>query len=544
MTTARTIERGRAAFEASEWAEAYDQLALADEESGLEPEDVERFATVAFLTGREENSSELWARAHLAYLDRGQVEQAVGCASWLAFGLQNRGEIAQSGGWISRAIKLLDDGSHDCVQRGYLLMLTAIQALWQGDPGAALPRILQACELAERFGDPDLKTLAGLGQGQLMIIQGKTAEGIACLDEIMVAVTAGEVSATIAGLAYCLVISTCHDIFDLRRAQEWSSALTHWCDEQPDLVPYSGNCLVHRAEIMERRGAWTDAVDSAERAYQRSLLTTDQSTGGAAHYVLADVHRQRGDFAPAERCYREASRLGHEPQPGLALLRLAQGQVETAASTIRRVVDEAQGQLARAQVLPAHVEIMLAAGDLPAARAGADELAEIAATLGSRLLQASSAQCAGAVLLIDDDPRAALALLRRAWSGWQELEVPYEAARTRALIGLACRAVGDEDAAQMELDAARWALLQLGAVSDLARVEALIRPAAKAGFGLTARELEVLRLVASGKTNRAVAGDLFLSEKTVARHISNIFAKLAVTSRAGATAFAYEHDLV
>ena len=432
---------------------------------------------------------------------------------------------------------MLDDAGLDCVARGHLLMLTGMQSLFQGDVGAALANILQAAEVAARFGDADLSTLSKLAQGQILLMQGRPADSVAMFDQVMVAVTAGEVSPTVAGLAYCGTISACQAMFDVRRAREWSAALSRWCDEQPDLVPYTGWCLVHRGEIMQLHGSWDDAADAAERAYRRSLLSTDQAAGGGAHYVLGEVHRLRGDVVAAEQAYREASRLGREPQPGLALLRLAQGQVEAAASTIRRVVDEAATDgAAKARVLAAHVEIMIAAGEAVAARASVDELAELAAAFGAPLLQATAAQCSGALLLSEGDARGALAQLRRAWTGWQQVEVPYEAARTRALIGQACRALGDEDAAQMEFDAARWAFMQLGATPDLVRVETLARPVQVLDHcGLTAREIEVLR---------SVAADLFLSEKTVARHLSNIFAKLDISSRAAATAFAYEHDLV
>ncbi len=543
MTTA---EQGRAAFEAAAWRDAYEQLTRADAESELDPEDIERLATVAFLVGKEAESSDLWARAHQRYLHQGDIERAAGCITWLAFGLLNRGELAQAGGWLARAATLLDDAGLDCVPRGQLLMLTGMQSLFQGDVDAALANILQAADVAARFGDADLSTLSKLAQGQILLMQGKPAKSVAMFDQVMVAVTAGEVSPTVAGLAYCGTISACQAMFDVRRAREWSAALSRWCDEQPDLVPYTGWCLVHRGEIMQLHGSWDDATDAAERAYQRSLLSTDHAAGGGAHYVLGEVHRLRGDIVAAEQAYREASRLGREPQPGLALLRLAQGQVEAAASTIRRVVDEAAADgAAKARVLAAHAEIMIAAGDIPGARASVDGLAELAESFGAPLLQATAAQCSGALLLSEGDARAALAQLRRAWTGWQQVEVPYEAARTRALIGQACRALGDEDAAQMEFDAARWAFMQLGATPDLVRVEALIRPAqGPDNHGLTAREIEVLRLVASGKTNAAVAADLFLSEKTVARHMSNIFAKLDISSRAAATAFAYEHDLV
>ena len=550
MTTAETLERGRATFEVSAWVEAYDCLAAADAGASLAPTDIELFASAAFLIGRDDESSALWARAHRAHLDRGDVEQAAGSAAWLAFGLLTRGETVQAGSWIMRAVKLLDDGQRECVQVGYLVLLSGMRAMFAGDDEAAAQQIDQAVAIADRFGDPDLRMLACTGRGQALLAQGRIDEGIAVLDEVMVAATSGEVSATVAGLTYCAVISACHDVFDVRRAQEWSAALTHWCDDQPDLVPYTGWCQVHRAEIMELRGTWAEAVDAATLAYERSLLSTDQATGGAARYLLGDVHRLRGDLELAEEAYREANRLGNEPQPGLALLRLAQGQLDAAASTVRRVLDERADPASRARVLAAYVEIMLACGDLPAAQAAVDELDRVAALFRSPFLAASAAQWAGAVRLAGGDAGAALPLLRRGWSGWRNLEVPYEAARCRVAIALACRALGDEDAAQMELDAARWAFAQLAAEQDLARVEALVDPAepsdagTPARHGLTAREVEVLRLVASGRTNRAIAADLFLSEKTVARHLSNIFTKLGLPSRAAATAFAYQHGLL
>ena len=550
MTTAETLERGRAAFEVSAWVEAYDCLAAADAGASLAPTDIQLFASAAFLIGRDDESSALWARAHRAHLDRGDVEQAAGSAAWLAFGLLTRGETVQAGSWIVRAVKLLDDGQRECVQVGYLVLLSGMRAMFAGDDEAAAQQIDQAVAIADRFGDPDLRMLACTGRGQALLAQGRIDEGIAVLDEVMVAATSGEVSATVAGLTYCAVISACHDVFDVRRAQEWSAALTHWCDDQPDLVPYTGWCQVHRAEIMELRGTWAEALDAATLAYERSLLSTDQATGGAARYLLGDVHRLRGDLELAEEAYREANRLGNEPQPGLALLRLAQGQLDAAVSTVRRVLEERADPASRARVLAAYVEIMLACADVPAAQAAVDELDQVAALFRSPFLAASAAQWAGAVRLADGDAGAALPLLRRGWSGWRNLDVPYEAARCRVAIGLACRALGDEDAAQMELDAARWAFAQLAAEQDLARVEALVDPAqpsdagTPARHGLTAREVEVLQLVASGRTNRAIAADLFLSEKTVARHLSNIFTKLGLPSRAAATAFAYQHGLL
>jgi DNA-binding CsgD family transcriptional regulator len=544
VTGGSALERGRQAFAGQAWGAAYDLLRAADEEAPLAPEDLERAAQAAYLTGRDEEGFALLERCFRERMELGDPEGAALDGFWLAFGLTNRGEWARAGGWIGRARAAIDDGRRDCVARGYLMAPDGLQALMAGDGERAYATFSEQREIGRRFADRDLLTLAGLGQGQALIAMGRIPEGIAVLDEVMVGVAGGETSAPVTGLVYCGVIATCMETFDPRRAKEWTVALNHWCDAQPDLVPFRGQCLVHRAQIMQLQGAWLDALEELRQAHAR-FSDAGHPAAGDALYEQAEVRRWRGELDRAEQAYRQAAAFGRDPQPGLALLRLAQGQADAAAAGIRRALEETTERFRRPRLLSAAVEIALEVKDVDTARAAVEELTQLAAERDVPLLNAMAAQGGGRVRLAEGDPGKALFAARRAWSLWQELDAPYEAARSRVVVALACRALGDEDAARMELDAARQVFERLSAGPDLARVEALTGPApATAGGGLTAREVEVLRLVATGRTNRAIAAELFLSEKTVARHISNIFTKLGVSSRAAATAHAYQHGLV
>jgi DNA-binding CsgD family transcriptional regulator/tetratricopeptide (TPR) repeat protein len=539
------LERGRESYARRAWLHSYAELSVADQAVPLGAEDIERLATSAYMLGRDDEHLGGLERAHQVYLDAGETLRAARCAFWVGMHLSVAGEMGRATGWLGRAQRLVEREGRECVEQGYLLLPLMFQHEAGGDFEAGAAIAADAAATSERFGDADLFGLAVHMQGHLLIKQGRVVNGLALLDEAMVAVTAGEMSPIVSGLVYCGVILGCQDAYEVGRAREWTAALTKWCEQQPDMVSFTGRCLVHRAQILLLGGAWPDALEEARRAGQRCGEGNNQLAVGEAAYLQGDVHRLEGEFAAAEEAYRDASRCGWEPQPGLALLRLAQGNGDAAAAAIRRVAGETTEASKRAGLLPAYVEIMLAVGDIQEARRACRELEEISEDHASDMLGAMVVHARGAVDLAEGDTRAALVALRRAAQLWQELEAPYEAARSRWLVGLACRALGDDDAATLELDAARVAFTELGAAPDLARIDSLAQHVASGdAHGLSPRELEVLRLVAAGGTNKAIAAELVLSERTVDRHVSNIFTKLRVSSRAAATAYAYEHELV
>jgi DNA-binding NarL/FixJ family response regulator len=545
---ADALQRCREAYGRRAWEDAYRALARADRSGGLDLEHLELLAWAAGLTGRDAELLDALERLYHAALDAGDGARAAYYAFWSGMRLFSLGEVGRAGGWLARSQRLVDREEKECAVGGYLLLPAAHRSLGTGDVDAARAAAATAAEIGERFGDADLVAFARTLEGRARLRQGRVGEGLALLDEAMLAATSDELSPLIAGLVYCSVIATCQEVFALGRAREWTAALSRFCREQPQLVTFTGTCLVHRAEILQLGGDWRDALSEARRASEMVSGATDPAARAAAFYLRGEIHRLRGEHEAAEEAYRKTSEAGREPQPGLALLRLAQGNRATAAGAIRRVLGATTERWARARFLPAAVETFLVAGETDEAERACAELEAMAAGVDVEVLHAVAAHARGAVLLSRGDAQAALEPLRRAFAAWQQLGAPYLAARLRVLVAEACQALGDPEGAELELDAAGAVFAELGAQPDLVAVEAFRSRSSRGkgagkSHGLTGRELEVLRLVTTGKTNKEIARHLGLSEKTVDRHLSNIFLKLNVPSRAAATAFAYENEL-
>ena len=537
------IGRARAAFNHQAWRRAFDELSAAAVEEPLEIDDLERLASAAYLAGLSEESRTAWISAHEKCAHVGDVARAVRCAFWLAFALLNGGDLARGGGWIDRAQRLLDDRKIECVERGYLRYAAAMRATFSGDVSTGYQAFHAAAEIGVLFQDPELAALARIGEGRCLIYLDRVDEGVALLDESMVAIEANEVSAIAIGDAYCTVIEGCTELFDARRADTWTAALSRWVDAQPELMLYRGQCLLHRAEMLHLRGNWDAAADQIEQACRRLADPEGHPALGAAAYLKGELHRLRGQDRAAEAEFRLASELGRDPQPGLALLRLATGKIEAAAAAIRTAYREAGDPLSRARLAAGYVEINLAHGDVASARAAADDLGSVAGELGRPLLTALHLQALGAVLLAEDQPEPALSALRQALAKWRELDAAYDAARTRTLIAAACRALGDDDTAELELASALAVFDRLNAARDAAAAKAMRTVVTPPSSGLTTREEEVLVHIAKGLSNRQIAERLVVSEKTVATHVGHILTKLGLPSRAAATAYAYEHGL-
>ncbi|MBW3665517.1 MAG: response regulator transcription factor [Actinobacteria bacterium] len=541
------IEVSRRAFEQRAWVKAWEALAKADAATALDAATLEQLARTAYMLGRDDDYLSGLERAHHAHLKDGDVAAAARCAWWIGHHLLFRGRAGPAAGWFARGQRLLDSSGLDCVEVGWLKLPDVIKDLSRGRDAEAAATAAATAEIAERFGDQDLRALAVMERGRALVGAGDREQGLELLDEAMVGVTTGDLSPLVAGIVYCNTLAFLARIFELARAREWTAALTAWCDAQPEMIAHNGPCRVHRAEIMTLEGAWSDALDELrdlEQHYTAGVL--NERAQGDAAYRKGELHRLRGELGAAETAYADAARLGRDPLPGLALLRLRQGDLRAGVSAIERALAETTSPLERAPLLAAQVELALADADVGPAREAAYELEQIASAGTSRALMATARDAAGQVALAEGDAAAALRNLRPAWYAWQGFGATYPAAWTRVHIGLACQALGDHEAASQAFESARDVFRQLGAAWDQGRVESLLSPGhgKSSSHGLTARELEVLGLVATGSTNREVAATLFISEKTVERHVSNIFTKLGVPNRASAGAYAHDHGLL
>jgi ATP/maltotriose-dependent transcriptional regulator MalT len=531
--------QAREAYDRRDWADALDRLRGM---GSLGADDTLALATSAYLTGDVDEAVRALQRGYQDTIKSADSMGAVRFAFWLALILNVRGEFAVGGGWVARTQRLLENQPADLPERAYVLVHEFYQHLAHSNFAAAAETATRLVESARRFGNHDLVALGLMCQGRMTLYSGQVQAGLALLDEAMVGISAGEVSPIIAGMVYCSMIEACQEVSDFSRAASWTSALTRWCDTQPGLVPYTGQCSLHRGQIMRLHGAYDEALAEFALAQRRYQLEGTAAPAALALTEQGDVLRIQGRLDEAEASYRQAAELGHEPQPGLALSWLARGRTTAAVLAMRRVLAEAVGPVRRSWMLPAGVEIMIAAGHLEDAQRYADELSEIAAAFGNSAVRAMAAYAAANGALAAGTVEDALSRARESSRLWSDIGSPYEAARARVLVARALRHLGDHDSAAGELAVARRAFAEIGAapaVDDVDRLPGRSRPG-----GLTEREVEVLRLVAEGRSNHDIARALVLSPKTVERHLSNIFTKLDVPSRTAAAAYAHEHGLM
>jgi len=529
------LDAARVAFANHDWARAHDGFKSAAT-AALGADDWASLREASWWLGLIDDSLAAAEKAYRLYLEASDKRRAAYQAWEIAYANFLKGEQTVGGGWIGRVQRLLADEA-DCAEQGYLLYFFVESSLGGGEETLAKTREVQA--FGHRNADRNLVAAGIVAEGRVMIKLGHVREGLALLDEGMLEASSGVLSPTFAGNIYCHLMAACHELGDVRRAGAWTQVVADWCDRMAPAVLFKGICRVHRSQVMQIQGAWSDAENEALRVCA-DVAHIHVGTVAEAHYQIGEIKRLRGDLEGAEEAYRASHGLGRDPQPGLALLRLAQGRVTAAATSIQSALAGVTHRLKRARLLAAQVEISIAAKDDKAA-AAADELETIARVYGSSALDAAAKLARGSVQLSAGRTADAISTLRSACSAWRELEAPYDCARASVRLAQAYKALGDDEAAERELGAAQKTFEDLGAVRDDMAVRALRRSALPRG--LTAREVEVLALVAAGRSNREIADDLALSQKTVARHLENIFAKLDVSSRTAAARFAFENGL-
>jgi DNA-binding CsgD family transcriptional regulator/tetratricopeptide (TPR) repeat protein len=535
------LAKASTSYDARAWTDTFEAFFAADEIAPLGPSDLERYATSAYMLGNVREMLAIQERAHRAYLADGDTLGAARAALWLATNLASRGKLPQASGWVEVSERLLQSAPEDCVERGYLLMPRMLRHVMANEFDDVVDLGGRAADIGRRFRDPDLTALAAQTQARALLRLSRTSEGLRLLDEVMISVTSSQLSPMVTGIVYCSVLEGCYETHAIKRAAVWTESLTDWCGEQPDLVAFNDQCLAHRSEILRLQGAWIEAVLEAQRAGEAGARF---QIAAQALYQLGEIQRMRGDLAAAQQTYRQVSIDGADPMPGTALLRLAKGNCDAAFTSITDALAEATDPFVRIQLLPAMVEIAVACAQIPAATSAARELSEAAAATSTEAHLAWAAHAEGRVALADDRMAQAVVHLRKAKDLWQDLSMPYELARARVDLGRALTARGDGDATDLEYSAARTIFVELGATPDVTMLDNLTRRArSEWPGGLTDREAEVLRMLASGATNRSIAAGLVLSERTVDRHVSNIFTKIDVSSRSAATAWAIRNGI-
>lgn len=542
MGVIEDLHQAREAYERREWVSAYRALSNLDE-TALQAVDFTALATTAYLLGRRNDCVQALQRAYRASLDADDRSGAVRAACALTSTLRQAGELAVANGWHARAVRILDELDEDVVERGYVYDSEMMGHISSGDFAAAFPLAPLVTDYGRRFDEPDLFALGLHSEGRLMLYSGRVADGLQLMDEAMVGVMAGEVGPVTAGHVYCSTIEACQEVSDLRRAGEWTHALTTWCDAQPGLVAFTGQCATHRGQLLRLHGAYSKALEELDRAIARYLAVGSDPALGLAHYEHAEVYRVLGEYSAAEAAYDNAAEHGHTAQPGRALLWLAQGRRDAAAAAVQRLLAEVRDPVHRSQILAAAVEVLISSGEIEAVAQLSEELSGLGESFGSTALQAAGHYAVANTELARGAGEPAFSAAQRAMRAWSQHDAPYETARSRVLMGRALRLMGDDESAVADLVAAHKSFADLGALPAEEQTAALLGKEPAPG-GLSPREVEVLRLVASGMSNSEIATQLVLSEKTVARHLSSIFTKLDVRSRTAAAAFAYEHSLV
>lgn len=515
---------------------------LSGRRDALAPDELDELGLAAWLIGREQDCEQAWIDAQQAHLTLGDADAAMRCVFWLGFTLFEGGNPVKGGAWMSRLFEL--HAGHPSARADAIVAACELfRAYSEGRLEDSLTRGETAVALARETGEAELEVLTTMGLGRALVHSGRLAEGFARMDAVMLAITTGVASDRVAGPAFCAVIASCLDRWDVERAQVWIRDLNDWCDAQQGLSPFRGDCSVNRAAVMRLGGEWEEAeamlTELCEHARRRETLEN-------AFYWLGDLRRLTGRADEADAAYHHAAELGREVQPGLGLLRRDTGHPGAARAGVSRALESSPPPGTRAELLAAQVDLETDGADLDVAQRASAGLRKLGDALDTPYLRALADRATAQVMIASDAADQALPLLRASWSTWRQLDAGYDAAITRIHLGRASRALGDEDAAQLEFDAARTALTALGAVPDLARLERIAgqADAVRDDGGLSRRELEVLRLIARGESNRQIAADLFLSERTVARHVSNILTKLGLPNRTAATNFAFEHGLV